>query len=291
MAAITYSDKVALYENASVPEENKISDDNMNEIKTVVNANDTRLTTVEGEIDNGWKATGETWTYSSVDNPTGVITISGDKTTKYSLGMKIKFTNNSNIIYGIITAISYSSPNTILTFLHEINPSTSQALHLITNSAITENYYSIVKTPYGFPIEKAKWTDTFTDTTQREQTSPVVGTWYNLGSLSTNLPIGAWDVNYKLWGYFGRASTGANSLFTCISTTNNGASNAKYVTSSAGYGTGSASFGFTSVRCVPITVTTKTAFYFNCMTLDSATYIFFNNNESALLFEAVCAYL
>src|SRR5574344_3114603 len=39
--------------------------------------------------DNGWLPTGETWTYSSVDNPTGVITISGDKTDKYSLGLRI----------------------------------------------------------------------------------------------------------------------------------------------------------------------------------------------------------
>ena len=72
----------------------------------------------------------------------GVITISGDKTTKYSLGMRIKFTNATNIIYGIITKISYSSPNTTLTFLHEIKSlQIVWHLHLMAN-AITNNYYS-----------------------------------------------------------------------------------------------------------------------------------------------------
>lgn len=47
MSKITYSDKEYIYENASIPEINKITDGNMNEIKTVVNENDTRLSIVE----------------------------------------------------------------------------------------------------------------------------------------------------------------------------------------------------------------------------------------------------
>src|SRR5574344_2868013 len=131
---------------------------------------DARITVNETEIDNlqsGWNLANETWTYSSVDNPTGVITITGDKTGKYSLGMRIKFTNGGNIIYGIITKISYSSPKTTLTFLHEINPSTSTALHLMANSAITANYYSSMKAPYGFPLEENKWTITYINTTNQ----------------------------------------------------------------------------------------------------------------------------
>lgn len=50
MSKITYSDKEFIYENASIPEINKITDENMNEIKTVVNENDTRLSTVEKYI-------------------------------------------------------------------------------------------------------------------------------------------------------------------------------------------------------------------------------------------------
>src|SRR5574344_2751101 len=142
------------------------------------------IETVDTVVNSGWIDANETWTYSSVDNPTGVITITGDKTTKYSLGMRIKFTNNSNVIYGIITKISYSSPNTTLTFLHEINPSTSTALHLMANSAITANYYSSMKVPYGFPISPDSWSVKLIDTSTPTQNTPTQNTWYNLGTLS-----------------------------------------------------------------------------------------------------------
>ncbi|NLL02291.1 MAG: hypothetical protein GX265_04650 [Mollicutes bacterium] len=127
-----YSD----YPNTDVPDDSETAND------------------ITNSLLSGWIPTGETWTYSSVDDPTGVITIVGDKTTKYSLGMRIKFTNGGNTIYGIITAISYSSPNTTLTFLHEIDPTDSLALHLMGDSAITDNYYSSMKVPFGFPSSK-----------------------------------------------------------------------------------------------------------------------------------------
>lgn len=40
MSKITYTDKVAIYENTKVPDINKVNADDMNEIKSVVNAND-----------------------------------------------------------------------------------------------------------------------------------------------------------------------------------------------------------------------------------------------------------
>src|SRR5574344_309411 len=169
---------------------------------------DARITVNETEIDNiqtGWNLANETWTYSSVDNPTGVITIVGDKTGKYSLGMRIKFTNGGNVIYGIITKISYSSPNTTLTFLHEINPSTSQALHLMANSAITNNYYSNMKAPFEFPLNPDKWSVVFT-VSSTATSSPVVGTWYNKGSQA--IPIGVWVIKQRLGLYPVRAAAG-----------------------------------------------------------------------------------
>lgn len=45
MAQITYNDKVALNENPNIPDENKVTDDDMNEIKNVVNGNDSALGT------------------------------------------------------------------------------------------------------------------------------------------------------------------------------------------------------------------------------------------------------
>src|SRR5574343_742708 len=41
---------------------------------------------------DGWFAAGETWTYAAADDPTYQFTISGNKITKYSEGMKLRLT-------------------------------------------------------------------------------------------------------------------------------------------------------------------------------------------------------
>lgn len=47
MAKLTYANKVALNQNVSIPDENKITYTNMNDIKSVTNENDDRLIAVE----------------------------------------------------------------------------------------------------------------------------------------------------------------------------------------------------------------------------------------------------
>src|SRR5574344_1152603 len=178
------------------------------------------------ELTTGWISADETWTYSSVDDPTGVITIVGDKTGKYSLGMRIKFTNGGNVIYGIITKISYSSPNTTLTFLHEINPSTSTALHLMANSAITNNYYSSMKAPYGFPMNQSKWTIYLSSANNDTITSPTSGTLYNVASLSKVIPIGDWNISYEGALFVDRATSGTCNFVSFLSESSSSSVNA-----------------------------------------------------------------
>lgn len=52
MSKITYTNKVAINENADIPNVNKVTDDDMNEIKTVVNNNDDELTTINTNLTN-----------------------------------------------------------------------------------------------------------------------------------------------------------------------------------------------------------------------------------------------
>lgn len=49
---LTYANKVALNENAEIPNINKVTDSDMNEIKTVVNNNDDELTTINTNLMN-----------------------------------------------------------------------------------------------------------------------------------------------------------------------------------------------------------------------------------------------
>lgn len=50
MGTITYGDKVAINENTSVADINKVNASDMNEIKTAVNGNDSNITGLQGTI-------------------------------------------------------------------------------------------------------------------------------------------------------------------------------------------------------------------------------------------------
>jgi len=119
----------------------------------------------DGDGYSGWIATSETWTYSSVDAPSYVFTISGDKTTKYSAGMKVRLTDAAATKYFIITKVAYGAPNTSVTVYGGTD-------YTLAGGAITNPCYSIQKSPFGFPLNPTKWTVEVTDVTQRSQVNP-----------------------------------------------------------------------------------------------------------------------
>lgn len=93
-----------------------------------------------GVPDNGFIASGESWTYSSYSstNKSGVITVPSDATLKYAVGMFVKFTQSTGgTKWGQIIAVS----------------STTITVHLgtftLNNEAITSTFYSTAYTPYG----------------------------------------------------------------------------------------------------------------------------------------------
>lgn len=88
---------------------------------------------------DGWVSANETWTYASAST----FTVSGDVSGKYGKGDKIKWTQTT-VKYGNIISAVYSSPNTTVTIAVNLD-------HVITNAAISANYYSKVANPQGFP--------------------------------------------------------------------------------------------------------------------------------------------
>lgn len=88
---------------------------------------------------NGWNSAGETWTYASAST----FTVPGDVTAKYVKGTRIKWTQTT-VKYGVVLSSSYSAPNTTVTIA--VNND-----YVITNAAISANYYSYSETPLGFP--------------------------------------------------------------------------------------------------------------------------------------------
>jgi hypothetical protein len=88
---------------------------------------------------NGWNADANTWTYASAST----FTISGDYTAIYTKGTRIKWTQTT-VKYGTVVSSSYGAPNTTVTILVNTN-------YVVTNAAISANYYSYLAAPLSFP--------------------------------------------------------------------------------------------------------------------------------------------
>ena len=163
---------------------------------------------------SGWIPAGETWTYAGADDPTFTFKVSADVTGKYSAGMKIKLTQTT-VKYFIITAVSaYSGGYTTIT-------GDGGTDYDLANATITSPYYSMVRSPYGFPMSPVKWTvtiDPYTGTSS--QSNPVKNTVYNLGG-SLSVPIGCWVLRYDINAYVEAASTAFIGAYIGWSTANN----------------------------------------------------------------------
>lgn len=239
-----------------------------------------------GVIDaSGWTPSGETWTYASADDPTFTFTISGDKTGKYSAGMRIKLTQTT-VKYFIITKVAYGDPNTTITIYGGTD-------YDLANAAITDPYYSIVKAPIGFPLDPIVWTVSVSDTSDRVQTSPVQNTWYNLGSITISIPIGCWRIWYKVQGYVSDTSGTSNRGAVTLSTANNSESDTEL---SANFGnntpTGNIDNNSTLFVEKHLNVASKTSYYLNGRTTNTSMYsVGFLGSTQPTLIKAICAYL
>lgn len=202
---------------------------------------------------DGWEDANESWTYSSVSGTTGVITVPSDATTKYQAGMRVKFTQTT-VKYAIITAVATTS----LTVYTGTD-------YTLANAAISANYYSNVKGPFGFPLDWTKWTVEVTDTSSRSQATPTATTWYNVGSISITIPIGLWNVEYSDITYlnYGSVPGGAVDQYSTLSTANNSESDNDFT---GGVITTAQQAGVTVTRRKILTIAASTPYYLNTKT-------------------------
>lgn len=91
----------------------------------------------------------------------------------------------------------------------------------LANSAITNFYYSLMKSPLGFPVNGNKWCVEYSNAITTNQASPVSGTKYNVNSNLIPIPVGAWDVHYEAGIYSNLSSAGNARIFSTLSTANN----------------------------------------------------------------------
>lgn len=234
----------------------------------------------------GWLSAGEDWTFASADSPTFTFTISGDKSAKYSPGMRIRI-DQSGIKYFIITSVSYSSPDTTITVYGGTD-------YTMTSATIESPCYSMLKAPVGFPLSPTKWSVSLVDSVDRYQNNPVKDTVYNPGSLSITLPIGVWNVFFQVVSVCAAASGAYTDIYSGLSTSLSSFNNQSlrgrtYLATNGG---GGISIG-NITRSTILTLTSRTTYYVLCMTdLENQLLIGFNGAADASTeVLAICAYL
>lgn len=241
-------------------------------------------------IKTGWIPDTNTWTYSSADSPTFVISINADMTGLIGVGDKIKLTQTT-AKYFIVTAVgSFSGSATLITVYGGTD-------YTLANAAITSPYYSHHRSPFGFPMSRNKWRVTYSNTADATQASPASGTWYNAGSQSVSLPIGQWRIYWE--GVVGMSVTTTGTaqnmgVRATLSTANNSESDADFTASFTitAPNTLSNSAGRQTVHREKILdLASKTTYYLNVQTVQSLSSIGFFGSVITTVVIAECAYL
>ena len=226
---------------------------------------------------DGWIPAEETWTYDSSDDPTYTFNIAGNKTNKYSAGMRLKLTD-SGTQYFIVTKVNFSNPNTTITMYGGTD-------YDLSTGTITNPFYSTMKAPYGFPLDPDKWTVEVTDTTKRTQTTPTQNTWYNLGSISITIPIGCFNVEYNAPASGYDPALGGPAQVT-LSTASNSESDANFTTYNSG------NIFIPMIKNKVLNLTVKTTYYLNVRTIGAdVDYIESRNDYQKLFIRARSVYI
>lgn len=142
---------------------------------------------------SGWSAIFATdkLTYKSASAPTFVCnTLNSSNAAKdfrsyLCIGMKLKLTQGAVVKYFFITAIDATS----ITLYGGTD-------YTLTNTAITDVCYSVVKSPHGFPLNPNKWSVRVVETVDRNF-SLVANTWIATG-MQLSVPIGDWIITVKI---------------------------------------------------------------------------------------------
>lgn len=235
---------------------------------------------------SGWISLGAC-TYEGADAPTFTISFASDMTGVLSPGMRIKLTD-STVKYFIITAVgAFSGGKTIITIYGGTD-------YTLSGGAITLPYYSTQKAPQGFPLDKSKWTVQVNDTTSRTQSSPVNGTWYNLGGFNIPVPIGCWDLSYFVTALGDKTNPAEPAIRVTLSTANNSQSDSEFSCFATLQSVSQTFRNYVSwhfTRNKIINITTKTPYYLNTMADGVLAQIMNQNATVPAIIRAVCAYL
>lgn len=229
-----------------------------------------------------WTPISGTLTYLSTDAPTFVATTSADLTGTISLGMRIRLVQTTTK-YFIVTAITA----TTITLYGGTD-------YTLIVAAISAVYYASDKAPYGFPLSPEKWMVELADSADRIQTAPVSGTWYNIGSLLLNIPIGSWYVSFQATGQWDRPASTFGGYWIALSTATVYIGDGRLLSLwGVGGASGLISQTFRAYNTRELILTVATPYYLIERTTDAglSALLLSGGSYGHTIIKAICAYL
>lgn len=240
----------------------------------------------------GWIPSVDTFTFISSDSPSYLVSVGYNATGTYAVGMKFQLTHQSSIKNFFVTQVTLTGTSTYL----NLYGGTDYTLNV--TGSITNPKFSGQKSPYGFPLDPDKWTVSLSNSSNLSQASPVNGTFYNLGNLSMDIPIGAWNVVWKAFLETTATLTALRlvGLQGTISTSNSSSTDTGFEWQmSISLSTGSITFRVVSSPIPKVlNLVSKTTYYLNAFVnvpTDNATNVAFRGDFKPSVILAVCAYL
>ena len=242
---------------------------------------DARYPLIEDAPINFWSTSGATWSYSSADSPSFVVSVNTNLIGVVGVGDKVKLTQTS-VKYFVVTRVAFSAPSsTLLTLYGGLD-------YTLTNAAITSPCFSHGKTPVGFPLVRSRWTASLVDTASRVRTTGLTA-WAAMPSLSLSVSIGLWRV--RLSALLQAVDTsGAAAIGVTASSANNSESNPALTAWAVAIGLNQA---YNSVYSTDeIALASKTTFYVNTKSsIASATALYTQGIYQQTILSFECAYL
>lgn len=143
------------------------------------------------------------WAYSSFSSTTriGIITVPTDATNTYAVGNRLRIRQSTGgVKYGIITAVSA----TTLTVFFPVGTT-------LNNEVILNPYFSRAKAPFGFTLDAAAWTLTYSTKTDTSVAASA-GVWYKQNAAhQLVVGIGSWRIRYRV-SVYAQATAGTTAL-------------------------------------------------------------------------------
>jgi len=250
-----------------------------------------------GGSSDGWTATAVQPTRTAADDPTYTLSFASvDYTGLMQEGSPVKWTQDSIVRYGWVSAAPAFSTNTTMTVLTCCNNASTDYDVLDTGTyPITGFAYGLPKQPgIGMPINIAFWTVEVTDTTQRTKASPVQNTIYysDFGSINITKPIGEFITTLSLlvWGSTpsGTASGGEAYLSTSSSSISD---NEWGIMGLVQAPTGTVSIGSSAIHQAVLTGAKATHYVIYKTPYTGLSYLYSYNNYKKLAIRMRSAYL